>query len=253
MIKTKYAIVTLTNSEYLQGSLALYFSLKENEMKNNFIILYDELTTIEIKIINSLGIALKKIEKIENPYKGSVCGIDNQIRNVFSKLYCWSLIEYEKIIFIDSDILNLKNFENLFELNFKTKEIYASKAKTNDDDTEIINSGFILLKPNIDIFNDLILTVNQKIYSYNNSDQGFINTYFKDNIIHLEDEYNLSKRRTNYSLNKIINLHFVGQPKPWHNWGEKGYERYNCLWNEKYNKYMNNIQPLDLLLLKYEN
>lgn len=225
----KNCIVTIANSKYLLGVVLLHYSLKQNNTQTDFIVLYDNLSEMELTFLNNYGISCTKKKIISNTYE------NNRFSNVFMKLHCWSMMEYNKIIYVDSDILNLRNFEDLFDIDVKTNEIIASTASIGNK-TPIINSGFFLIKPCLEVYDDLISKLQSKIYSYDKADQGFLNTYFKGNIVYINDNYNISKRRKSYNISDIINLHFVGLPKPWNKQGERGYEMYNKLWIETYNK-----------------
>lgn len=225
----KNCIVTLTNSSYLLGNILLNYSLKKKNLNTDFIVIYNSLSDMDLKILNSYGIKTLKKKNIPNPYA------KNRFTNVFMKLHCWDMTDYERVIFIDNDIINLKNFEHLFKKNMNHNEI--SIAKDNGFiNTENFNTGFFMIKPSSEIYEDLLNKLDKKIKSYDSTDQGFLNTYFKNKIITLDDNYNLLKRRKNYDLNKITNLHYVGVPKPWSDQGEKGYEEYNNLWITAFTK-----------------
>ena len=233
------AIVTITNSRYLLGNIVLHYSLKMNKSNYNLIVLFDNLSDIEINILKSFNIKLIKCKSIKNPYKNRK---NTNFDNVFMKLYCWNMIQYNKIIFVDNDILNLKNFDHLFKMNIDENKIMACRAKrTETHNLTRINTGFFMIKPSIKIYNELLKSLRNQIFSFDNADQGFINTFFGENkFLYFEDKYNFPKRRIeDFFDNKkrdITNLHFVGQPKPWSNKGEKGYEKLNILWINKFNE-----------------
>ena len=141
--------------------------------------------------------------------------------------------EFEKIIFLDSDLIVVKSIDHLFE---EVKDEFAATDCTPYFD-HIFNSGVMVLTPSRKRFEDLIA---QKdiLESYDGSDQGFLNTYFKDKWTKLDIKYNSGKRifalqREKWDqIDKHI-IHFVGK-KPWLG-GEEGYEELEKIWFSIFN------------------
>jgi alpha-N-acetylglucosamine transferase len=113
--------------------------------------------------------------------------------NIFNK----KLLNYDKIIFVDCYLIPIKNFDKLFEYNTPAGWIEFKKnnkicwnewniqpntlinKKINDltkYDSSSINGGLILIEPNNDVYNDIILTLqNQEIF--NKKFKGMYNIY----------------------------------------------------------------------------
>lgn len=68
----------------------------------------------------------------------------------FSKLRVWSLIEYEKVLFLDADVMVLKNLDHLFQEPEFTAALSWNCG--NARDTKVISGGFWLLQPSMDTF-----------------------------------------------------------------------------------------------------
>lgn len=139
--KMSYAFVTLLypnkNNEYtyLDGALLMALGLRKQNVKNKIIcmitpdvnmetrtilkILYDEIVEVQyispinksnhIKIISEI---FSKKHYIDDNNYSDIC-------NVFTKLHIFDSdkFNYDKIVFIDTDIIPIKGYDKLFELN----------------------------------------------------------------------------------------------------------------------------------------
>lgn len=147
------------------------------------------------------------------------------------------LSEYEKILYLDCDILVYRDFSALFELNIQDKCI-AGVHDAGIADEKYINSGVLLF--NVKKCNEFCFT--EKCIEYvethsglNFPDQEAINAVCVDNIYHLNFSFNLqilsfyNREKRLYSVNnlcdfcKFINvkqcsivfIHYVFKEKPW--------------------------------------
>jgi lipopolysaccharide biosynthesis glycosyltransferase len=232
--------VTITNSSYFIGTLVLNYSLQKNQSKYKLLVLYDTLEDPEISALNKHNILHKKVDLIKNPYD------TNRFVNVFCKLYCWTLVEYEKVIYLDNDITNIKNMDHLFDMSILDDKIYGCGSYTGFNfniKTSILNTGFFLIKPSMKIYTSLLDNLG-KLESYDNADQGYLNSYFSNNIIFLEEFYNFFKRRIlfyNFYKENIYNIHYVGDIKPWHKIREKKYRKLYNIWIKMHDEMINEI------------
>lgn len=147
--------------------------------------------------------------------------------NTFLKLRVFDLIEFEKVIFIDCDMIVLENIDHLFEKHH-ISAVQGGKLIFHWED---INSGLMVIMPNHKEFSelvDLVPTVCRKKIEANAGfgDQDVISYYYKNiNKLwskenHLDERYNAMIRcihelcvTLGYKNIKII--HFTGDKKPW--------------------------------------
>ena len=71
------------------------------------------------------------------------------LTKTFSKLNIWTLTSYSKIVYLDSDILVLKNIDDLFE----REELSAGSEDLWPD---VFNSGVLVIEPSQTTFERLI-------------------------------------------------------------------------------------------------
>jgi len=255
----KFGFATLTMEDSVPGVVALYKSLKSNKSNHPLVCLYSELSEHSIKKLSDLGVRLKKVSNIYNPYEDR----HNRFETIFNKLHCWGLVEYERVIYLDSDVLNLKNMDSLFKhpindggicacrcSDFFKKERAKWRKKRGMSVYEegpapplTWNGGFLMLSPNEKEFDKIINQVG-KLPSYDGTDQGFYVSYFGNNVTILPEEYNYSvwnfdnriggKERFEKQKDSLFNLHYLGGKVGWgkDTWG---FKYLNEFWRTYYN------------------
>lgn len=117
----------------------------------------------------SEGWMLQHVDRLQNPFNDN----GEKQREVFSKLYIWNLTEFERVVYLDSDML-------VQGVSFPEEELFQCGdfcAASSLRETEgRFNSGVMVVTPGSGIFQDMIK--NSFSYkSYNGGDQGFLNDY----------------------------------------------------------------------------
>jgi alpha-N-acetylglucosamine transferase len=121
-------------------------------------------------------------------------GVDNdQIRahhrHNLNKLHLWSWTEYEKILFIDADVVCKGSLADLWEMpgDFAAAPDVWWNILTDNR----FNSGVIVFRPSIETFHDMIPKVSDPRYhSPNDADQAFLNAYYRFRYFGLPYKYN---------------------------------------------------------------
>ncbi len=237
-MSSKCAYVTLLSTpSYLDGVKVLYKSLeKYGKTKYPFVCLCSKgLAQTAVYKLKKWGIPYMMLqhnamEGIPMPKQQDAYAHWNY---TFDKLLIWELEEFEKIVFIDSDMMILKPIDELFE----KPELSAVAAGhfLNPEWTKL-NSGLMVLKPSKVTANKLRSLIVPTIEEFAKegksvSDQDVINNYWKEwpssNYLHLSEEYNVFyKHLPDYIKNGLPSpriIHFVGSSKPW----------YPCSWRKK--------------------
>lgn len=230
-----YAYFTLVaRDKYVDGAICMYKSLRE-KTKYPLIAMTLEISDASRNRLTKLGIQLNEVEKIDSVRAGIG---DNKPRledftYTYTKLHTFRFDEYDKIIFLDSDLIVTKSIDHLFE---NVGSDFAACACTPYWE-DIFNSGVMVIKPDKVVFEDLMIKKNI-LPTYDGSDQGFLNSYFKE-WQKLDIKYNAGKRIYSEQREKWDQIdkhviHFVGD-KPWLG-GEKGYEELEELWHHYFSK-----------------
>jgi len=115
----------------------------------------------------------------------------------FTKLQLWKLTEYERIVYMDSDLLPLTDTEDLFSIDIRqtsnTTEVFEyhfaaspnllGKGEGGSINVGIgFNAGFFMLKPDIFVFDkiwELAMVPGQPWNIHQDMEQGLLNEFFK--------------------------------------------------------------------------
>ena len=236
----KIAIVFLCDQKFKIGLDVLFHSIKKrNNLDNIDKILFSD----DIKEYRDFSI----ININKDIYKD--IPITNQrFLKTYYKLECFRLNNYDRIIYIDTDMICLGNIKYLFSKELNEYNFYAALDNGIGLNKERINSGiFVINNPllNEKTFNEMINLAIQG-ESYDGGDQGIINQYIfnkKIKIGILPMKYNVLKRIYKYHpkiwsevREDIRMIHFVGQ-KPWEIKTKKldmGYYKIEKYWLNEY-------------------
>jgi len=86
----------------------------------------------------------------------------------FTKLVAWKRTEYEKLMFMDSDLLVLQNVDHLFQATdhtlLATVDADASSCEHKAERLKLINSGVLVLTPSMMTYSRLISTLHNKTF-----------------------------------------------------------------------------------------
>lgn len=165
--KPKQAYVTILHSSeaYVCGAIALAQSLLQTNTSKDLILLADNsISPNSIQALKDAGWYVMRIDRIRSPF--SEKGSYNEWN--YSKLRIWQLTMYDKIVFIDADLLVLKNIDQFFALP------QLSAAANNK---MRFNSGVMIVEPSACLFEEL-MEKSFELKSYNGGDQGFLNEVF---------------------------------------------------------------------------
>ncbi|KAE8809296.1 Glycogenin-1 [Hordeum vulgare] len=176
-------------------------------------------------VLESAGWKVKIIERIRNPKAER----DAYNEWNYNKFRLWQLTDYDKIIFIDADLLILRNIDFLFTM---------PKISGTGNNATPFNSGVMVIEPSNCTFQLLMEHINE-ITSYNGGDQGYLNEIFTwrhripkhmNFLKHFweGDEEEVKAKKTQlFGANPPILyvLHYLGR-KPW-----LCFRDHDCNWN----------------------
>ncbi|XP_074314299.1 putative UDP-glucuronate:xylan alpha-glucuronosyltransferase 5 [Silene latifolia] len=166
-MKRKQAYVTILHSSeaYVCGAVALAQSILLTNTTKDLVLLADEtISNHSIIGLQAAGWKIKRIDRIRSPYaKVTAYNAWN-----YTKLRVWQLIEYSKVMFIDSDFIVLRNLDHFFN--------YPQLAARTDHKF-YFNSGMVIIEPSECLFKTL-MNNRLTLMSYNGGDQGYVNEVF---------------------------------------------------------------------------
>ncbi len=156
-------------------------------------------------------------------------------KHTFYKLEAFSLIAYEKIVFLDSDMLINRNLDHLFEYEHMSAAVNYGRVKPYEH-LSFPNTGVMVIKPLPELGKEIFSTwqtVARQTPSF--SDQDLIHMYYQDHIMDTQRSWELSvtynacsflldriavKHGLNAAFDKpnektIAVVHFTTANKPW--------------------------------------
>lgn len=231
----------LTNDNYVYGVIMLFDSLQKVKSQYPLTVLVTEdVAEATLEILSQLNISYKQVQSNllpKNIFENNILinqSKAGQYYNIFTKFEVFNQIEYEKIIYLDADILVLKNLDHLF------KKPHMTAAFENEyyNKKNIFNTGCLVISPSMEEYNKIISFYNDIIQTNNQefiSDQSILNSFYsnwKDKIeLHLNKYYNIFANQVlDQDLEQIKTngffIHFVDR-KPWKFAVKKEEEKYS--------------------------
>ncbi|KAF5204196.1 UDP-glucuronate:xylan alpha-glucuronosyltransferase [Thalictrum thalictroides] len=221
-----YATILHSAHVYVCGAIAAAQSIRMVGSSRDLIILVDEtISDYHKEGLVAAGWKIRTIQRIRNPKAER----DAYNEWNYSKFRLWQLTDYDKIIFIDADLLILRNIDFLFGM----PEITAI-----GNNATLFNSGVMLVEPSNCTFQLLMDHINE-IESYNGGDQGYLNEIFTwwhripkhmNFLKHFwegdeEEKKEMKTRLFGANPPILYVLHYLGL-KPW-----LCFRDYDCNWN----------------------
>ncbi|CAL5323578.1 unnamed protein product [Camellia sinensis] len=221
-----YATILHSADIYVCGAIAAAQSIRMAGSTRDLVILVDEtISGYHRSGLQAAGWKVREIRRIRNPKAEK----DAYNEWNYSKFRLWQLTDYDRIIFIDADMLILRNIDFLFSM----PEISAT-----GNDATLFNSGVMVVEPSNCTY-QLLMDHIDKIVSYNGGDQGYLNEIFTwwhripkhmNFLKHFwdrDDEEEKQKKTALFGADPPILyvVHYLGQ-KPW-----LCFRDYDCNWN----------------------
>lgn len=233
---SQYTYATLVStSSYIPGVKILYRSLQKNgHPQYPFVcICSKDMAESDIAVLEKEGIVCKKLDKVALDNYHEECNDVGYWYYTFDKLLVWGLTEYDKIVFIDSDMMVLNSLDDLFEKPANS----AAIADGIKEGYQLLNSGIMVIEPNKQFMQTLLNAIPHLMTANNGrlkgiGDQDVIHyclpSWKNNKDLHLSEGYNIFfwsikqyEDQFNFSVSskddkrRIRIIHFAGVPKPW--------------------------------------
>ncbi|CAF3579163.1 unnamed protein product [Rotaria socialis] len=217
------AFVTLATTDgYALGALVVAQSLRRVGTQRSLVVMISNKLSDLIK--QTLETSFDEVVVVEelNSYDNANLTLLSrpELGVTFTKINCWLLEKYSKCVFLDADVLVLRDIDDLFE-----REEFSAAPDAGWPDC--FNSGVFVYRPSKETFRKLVQFASQQDASFDGGDQGLLNNFFSnwrtsDISCHLPFIYNVTSN-TFYSYvpavkrfrNDIRLVHFAGALKPW--------------------------------------
>jgi hypothetical protein len=108
----------------------------------------------EINLLRRCDVSLRYLPKESSSLRDGETNYNNTFATMFHKFHVYSLVEYEKIFYLDSDILPINNLDYMFDM-MDEPATGTVKAITIGGLFQPANGGFFLIRPNITDYQEI--------------------------------------------------------------------------------------------------
>ena len=221
----KAYITLLSTNEYLDGVLVLHQSLKEVGAKYPLVVV----VTNNINPYSRNILSQKKIQtiEVENFFYRPECvkafsawGMPHW-KYTAAKIRIFGLTEFEKLVYLDSDMMVLRNIDHLFDCpDGSAAEDSSIIFEENIESHKQLNSGLLVIVPSKEKEQKLI----ELSKTCSGADQDLIRklyaNWIKQENLHLPNEYNIFNSfvpnyiKKGLRVEEFFVIHFIGKEKP---------------------------------------
>jgi alpha-N-acetylglucosamine transferase len=244
-------VTLLTQPDYLVGVRALHRSLQKSATQWPLIVMVTD--TIDIATRERLqadGCVLHPVTPLTPRADLDQHYASAQFGEVWSKLRAWELTGCERVVFLDADMLVLRNMDELFTLDlgdYALAACHACRCNPNQiasypaswqpenchytwqerqqpappELDRYLNGGFLVLKPDTAVFQQLQdkVAAIDDLRQYPFSEQDLLNEVFAERWLPLPYIYNALKtlpfqHPKMWQSDEVKNLHYI-LTKPW--------------------------------------
>ena len=255
-----YSYITmLSDDSYIFGIILLQKSLKDVDSKYPLeVLVTSNVSKPILHILRQLNIKHRIIDPIR---VDRFIEYNSKINAVFaknwyltlSKLEIFKLVEYNKIVFLDTDIMLLKNIDHLFECEHMTAALDGEYFNIWPNNPHF-NAGCLVIEPNKEEYDKIIdftMKFDTSKAQQNGciADQEILNEYFSDWVekenLHLNKYYNIFAPYVEEEYLEDVRenayfIHFIGR-KPWRAFNKPSHETYSEFFYQESHKIIQEV------------
>lgn len=234
MENKKYSYVSLlTDDSYVYGIILLHTSLQKVQSKYPLhVLITEDVCNASREILNQLDITYELVDKIKIPdiinnhNRASSMALAVTWENCWTKLKIYNLTQFDKIVFLDADILVLKNLDHLFDKPHMTSALDGEYFNLWPG-WDHFNSGVLVIEPSYEEYKSILeygySLKTEDLPDYTFADQELLNFYYKDwpnhYELHLNKYYDIfppyvETQQLEDLKDNTYFVHYVGR-KPW--------------------------------------
>lgn len=263
------ALCTICNNEFIDGLMVMLSSFLRNNtwFKGKVIVYYhDQYSPISITNMNRArslceNIEFKQVdvsqyEKLISKFLKMKKAQSRLIPSLFTFEVFEDIKHFDKILYLDSDMLVLNDISEIFKLNHDIT-VTPDAGEYIKREYSVFNGGFLLLNNSISDkeYKKKLIDHANSLHNMVLADQTIMNSFFPGRLPMLGIEYNCLKRcfpdnKFNQFNSNIKIIHYVGS-KPWDpskSDFESRYKKIEDLWKRELN-----LLNLSLIKSKSDN
>ena len=220
-------VSVLSSDDYLDGLLVLFHSFKEAKCTYDCCaLLTSNISEQTRSVLTAHSIAYGLVQSVISP---AGIGTDHRWSRTYSKLRVFGLEQFEKIVYLDADMLVLENIDALFDCPHMSAT-NAGGMLPHLSTWVDLNSGLFVAVPSASLLDDMLAKVGKIEVAASGGDQDFLHAYYRDwpqrADLHLDHKYNIFhydldayNKRFGYTLTpgpkRVAVIHYASDVKPW--------------------------------------
>lgn len=158
--------------EYYVALRVMMRSLMKLKVEADLVVIAS--TDVPLRWVQALeqedGAKVVRVKNMNNPYKNQD-HFDMRFKLTLNKLYAWSLVDYDRVIMLDSDNLFLQKTDELFQCG-QFCAVFINPC--------IFHTGLFVLQPSMEVFRSMLHELAIGRENRDGADQGFLASYFPD-------------------------------------------------------------------------
>ncbi|KAI5295395.1 hypothetical protein KEM52_001522 [Ascosphaera acerosa] len=207
----------ITNTEYLPGLLSLNHSLQRVGSRYPLVALYtDSFPPEGHAALDVRGILKERIPYLL-PSMHKDYSNDTRFYDCWSKLAPFGLVQYDRVVQLDSDMLVLNNMDELMDLELDAPSLCGQGR------LGVPNGGLQVVNPSKAAYAEILSRLQSpSAMAYEFADQSLLADSFPNRWVTLPYVYNALKTMrwagvhdVVWQDDKIKNVHYILSPKPW--------------------------------------
>jgi alpha-N-acetylglucosamine transferase len=229
----KTYLSVITTDDYAVGAVALREGLRKTQPQYGLVVVLTRQVSEQCEqSLQCAGLTTLRVEQHLQRASASESGLRHW-DNTFGKLLMFELTQFEKIVYLDSDMLLLRNLDHLFERPHMSAAV-PDKLMPGHESWVQLCSALMVIEPQAGLANAImqhVPAVETRMKSF--SDQDLLHEHFPDWPSHPELELNQGYGMFPDSIDRYVNkfgynlnlaapdertiavVHFVGSRKPW--------------------------------------
>lgn len=220
-----------TDPQFVLGAMVLGWSLRRAGTKHELVAIHTEdVAPAAVALLRKAGWQVRQI-----PYMKACNAFfwpGTRFRDVFTKLHAFGLIEYDKILLLDSDLLVRDNLDELFELPapaamargpcngyshgqridgrrfFGGYQGLGEEAEYSWGQCTGINAGVMLLEPSLETLDLCMQEVADPLHPEHirgsGPEQDYLSRFFASNWTHIGVAYNYQLHQMYFTVNPFV-------------------------------------------------
>lgn len=236
MKKTYVTLISTDN--YLPGVLALNEALRRAKSAYPLLVACSATVSPAVEaVLRAAGMGVTKLAGKPIQLSSDLQQSSGHWSNTFDKVQLFGLTEFDKLVYVDSDMLILDNIDELFD---KPHMSAVAAGRSLFPDWNRLNSGLMVIEPDRDLPGAITASLQKALDELSVrdavglGDQDLINAFYStwptSEELHLDEGYNVFQshldgyvQQHGYHVadgqtqqgRRVKIVHFVGRVKPW--------------------------------------